>query len=226
MNFKSGIELLDLADYLKNNRAGCLRVLKICSDTGSAFNSRSDRFIKSEIMDRSYADCLDQMKYVDMIGHDLLFREQHTISSKGQGQVFCKTKKITREIALTNTRDNKKERNQDFNLIIITQTKPPMSIAIATYDAAMKNKKITKDQIVTRIEYGDLQFIIHPSEGVCFPKCETDFKKYKKAFLNSIIKRCLSSAAGEPPTFSEGKSLVAKRASDSERDCDQTSLGW
>lgn len=27
------------------------------------------------------------------------------------------------------------------------------------------------------------------------------------------------------PTFSEGKSLVAKRVSDSERDCDQTSLG-
>jgi hypothetical protein len=26
------------------------------------------------------------------------------------------------------------------------------------------------------------------------------------------------------PTFSEGKSLVAKRVSDSERDCDQTSL--
>jgi len=36
---------------------------------------------------------------------------------------------------------------------------------------------------------------------------------------NSIL------GGGRTPTFSEGKSLVAKRASGSERDCDQTSLG-
>lgn len=184
---EKGLE--ELSNYLKKNKNGCLDVLKVCAKIGSSFNSRSDRFIKSEIMDMTYAR-LDEIQYLDAVGYDLLFRT-HRISSKGQENAFCKRKAITREIALTNTRDEKKERDQDFDLLIITQTKPPLAIAIATYEAAMKNKNVTSDQIKTRIEYKDLKFIIHPFERISFEKGETDFRLYKKALSNAVIKKCL-----------------------------------
>ena len=180
-----------LWDYLnkKKNKDGCLDVLKVCAKIGKDFNSRGDRFDKAAIIDTTYA-LLDEIEYLDAVGYDHLFRT-YRISSKGQKNAFCKKKPITREITLTNTRDEKKERDQDFDLLIITQTTSPLAIAITTYEAAMKNKKVTSDQIKTRIEYTDLKFIIHPSEGISFEKGKTDFRLYKKAYLNAIIKKCL-----------------------------------
>jgi hypothetical protein len=178
-----------LADYLEKNRTDCLNVLKVCANIGKDFNSRSDRFIKSEIMDITYAK-LSEIEYVDEVGYDLLF-DGYRISSKGQESVFCKKKPMTRDIALTNTRDDKKNREKDFDLLIITQTKPPMAIAICTYEACLKNKKVTSDQIKTRIEYDDLKFIIHPSESILFEKDKTDLKRYKRAFINLIIRKSL-----------------------------------
>jgi hypothetical protein len=183
--------LKQFLEYLKENRHSCLELLKVCSIMGDSLNSRSDRHDKSAIMELTYADCLPEIKYKDEIGYDLIFRGWR-ISSKGQQQSFLPTKSITKEIAVYNTRnkDVNHERAKDFDLMLVTQTKEPLSIALATYEAAMKRKYTTTDQIKTRIHYGDLTFVIHPNDNIRYQKYDLHIKSRKDEFFKQTIKAC------------------------------------
>ena len=181
----------ELRRYLLKNKLKCIEILKICSRIGSSLNSASDRFMKAEIIDRSYQDVLPEMVYKDAIGYDFLFGDCR-ISSKSKQKIFCPRVKRTEWIELTNTRakDVDHKRRQDFDLLILTQTNKPLSIAITTYDAAMKNKVNTEDQIKTRINYEDLVFIVDPSEKISFKETSLDLKLFKQEFMKMVIREC------------------------------------
>jgi len=181
----------ELIRHMCHNKQPCLNALQVAGRLNPYLNKQTDRMFKSKVVDQTYAEEFG-MSYKDKKGYDLLFRDCWRISHKAQKTAFCKTKKRTREIALVNTQSKhlKANRNQDFDFLLITQTSAPLSIALCTYEAAMKNSWFTSDQIKTRIDYENLVFIVDPNEKIEFSDKKFNIQSLIMALSKRIREMC------------------------------------
>ena len=190
------VKSLSLSRYLSSSRLDCIHVLRQCHSIGKSLNDPTRRWLKAELIDKTYSMCFDKLIYKDEKGYDWTYRDQR-VSGKSQARMFQRRNETTAEVKISNTMGGDSyDSYQMFDYIILTQTLAPFSIAVAKYEHVEHYFTHTNDGIKMKAPFHMLDFIIHPDEGVDFE--DVDAIDYAGQVNKLIDEMLLSVLSGEP----------------------------
>ena len=159
---------LKLSKYLSSNLEDCTHALKQCHSIGKSLNTPTKRWLKAELIDKSYSFAFNQLDYVDEVGYDWTYRNRR-VSGKSMASMFGKRNKLTREVLISNSYGASYEDVPEmFDDIILTQSAAPYSIAVASFEDVKKYMWCCEDGIKMQAPFEALDFIVHPDEGIDF----------------------------------------------------------
>tara|TARA_B110000211_G_C14056273_1_gene543511 strand:+ start:42 stop:635 length:594 start_codon:yes stop_codon:yes gene_type:complete len=181
-----------LINYLSNSLEDCRHVLRQCHSIGKSLNSPTRRWLKAELIDRSYSLAFNQLDYVDEKGYDWMYGKSR-ISGKSQAKMFGKRNEWTGQVKISNKYGDSCCNEQMFDQIILTQSAAPFSIAVAQYSHVEEYFQYNDDGIVMQAPFDMLDFIVHPDEGIDFKGLPiTDYSKQIDNMIDGMLLNILT----------------------------------